>query len=80
MVMKLNIGKEEKFSDELKQLYPEASDELFNAVLKLFDWTLKGQESLHNVKCFPCSWSRCSTPRGRTAVATTTESRSTSST
>ena len=53
MVMKLNIGKEDKFPrDELKQLYPEASDELFNAVLKLFDWTLKGQESLHNVKMF----------------------------
>ena len=53
MVMGLNIGKEDKFPrDELKQLYPDASDELFNSVLKLFDWTLKGQESLHNVKMF----------------------------
>jgi len=53
MVMSLNIGREEKFPrEELRALYPDAADELFNAVLKLFDWSLKGQESLHNVKMF----------------------------
>lgn len=49
----LHIGESETFPmDELRALYADADQKLFDSAVKLFDWTQKGEKALENVKMF----------------------------
>ena len=49
----LHIGENDTFpQDELRALYADADDALFKRAVKLFDWSVKGEEALENVKMF----------------------------